>query len=160
MYDNSRIPRSSIGTERITKKRKPLDRLTRDCLAAEEAGMSYGQYKALHPHTGEDDRTAIYNHGKKQSTCAYCGGTFYKDAGNARKYCCDECRYKAEQARAAKRKKDPIITEKTCPICGQVFKTQRREKYCGPACYAAGQRENVRKRKEKIREEAAQHGSI
>jgi rRNA maturation protein Nop10 len=160
MYDKNMIPRASIGTERTRKKATPLDRLTRDCLAAEAAGMSYGQYKALHPHTGEDDRSAIAVYGKQESTCQHCGGTFYKERGTEQKYCCEECRHSASKARAAERKVNPKITEKTCPICGQVFKSQHGAKYCGWDCYTAGQRENVRRLKEKRREEAAQNGSV
>lgn len=45
-----------LASERTKRKKgKKLDRLTRDAIAAQEAGMSYGQYKALHPHTPDED---------------------------------------------------------------------------------------------------------
>lgn len=35
--------------------KKPFDRLTADAIAAEKAGMSYGKWKALYPHTPEPE---------------------------------------------------------------------------------------------------------
>lgn len=37
------------------RRKKPMDNLTRDAIAAQKAGMSYGKYKALHPNTRDDD---------------------------------------------------------------------------------------------------------
>ena len=160
MYEN-RKPQASFSVERRTKKRK-LDRLTRDCLAAEAAGMSYGKYKALHPHTGEEDRLPIVGSGSYECTCACCGRTFYKEVNNAKKYCTDECRQKAKRQRIAARKGNPQPAEKTCPICGKTFKPLHgyTQKYCGKDCYTEGQRENARKLRAKYREEAAKNGSI
>ena len=38
-----------------------LDDLTRDAIAAERAGMSYGQWKARHPHTKQDYEDARFD---------------------------------------------------------------------------------------------------
>lgn len=35
--------------------RKPFDRLAADAIAAEKAGMSYGKWKVLHPHTPDPE---------------------------------------------------------------------------------------------------------
>lgn len=82
------------------------DRLSLDSAAAIKAGMSYGQWKALHPHTeGESYKIAK----KKQIPCAFCGKLF--DVAQNRKYCSMECYYEknriaySEKAAEGKRRR-------------------------------------------------------
>ena len=58
VFNDTKKPASSVGVERSRKTGKKLDHLTRDVLDAEAAGMSYGQYKALHPRTYVDPEYA------------------------------------------------------------------------------------------------------
>ena len=39
--------------------RKPFDRLAADAVSAEKAGMSYGRWKVLHPHTPEPEEKTV-----------------------------------------------------------------------------------------------------
>lgn len=51
-YDH--VGQNSDACDSFRDKNDMLDNLTRDVLAAERAGMSYGQWKALHPNTKKD----------------------------------------------------------------------------------------------------------
>ena len=69
-----------------------LDNLTRDVLAAEKAGMSYGQWKAIHPHTKPaEPRRARDEDGKVYRRCCICGAKFEVKYYN-HVLCSDECR--------------------------------------------------------------------
>lgn len=72
------------------------DKLSMDSSAALAAGMSYGQWKALHPHTSG---TAHKRKKKEQIICAFCGKPF--DVGHGRKYCSFDC-YSQKNAIAAR----------------------------------------------------------
>lgn len=97
-----------LGVERNRKRKKPLDRLTRDAIAAEQAGMSYGKYKALHPHTpdeGEEDQEPPrpkVDPDKYERVCETCGKTFYLTTKVRQKYCSDYCRTFARSQREQK----------------------------------------------------------
>lgn len=93
------------------KRKRKMDRLTRDALAAEAAGMSYGKWKALHPHTGEDEPAPITNPDVREIVCLNCGGKFIRRHAHSVKYCSDDCRHayndrisKARRAAAAEAK--------------------------------------------------------
>ena len=86
-----------LASERTRERKEPLDRLTRDVLAAEAAGMSYGQYKALHPHTPDEDEIKEppkpkADPDKYERVCATCGKVFYLRTKVHMKYCGDYCR--------------------------------------------------------------------
>lgn len=84
-----------LCSERTTKRKKPLDRLTRDAIAAEQAGMSYGKYKAQHPHTPDEDEEPPkpkVDPDKYERVCVTCGKTFYLRTRVHMKYCSDYCR--------------------------------------------------------------------
>ena len=77
---------------------KELDQLTMDSIAAQKAGMSYGKWKALHPHTHIPKA-------KPERPCKNCGeeipSKFHKNVG----FCCDLCRREAAKARDRNRKR-------------------------------------------------------
>ena len=80
-----------LGSER-TKRRDNLDPLTKDVLAAEMAGMSYGKYKALHPHSGKPAGDLKFDNGKFAFTCINCGTVVITKGRKKRKFCCEKCR--------------------------------------------------------------------
>jgi hypothetical protein len=65
-----------------------MDNLTKDVIAAEKAGMSYGKWKATHPYTNPDSE----NYGKKtvMCKCKICGKEF-EWVGRKRVACSDAC---------------------------------------------------------------------
>lgn len=104
-----------VGVERTRKRKEPLDRLTRDCLAAEAAGMSYGKYKAQHPHTPDEEDVepaepetdpGIYKH-----TCTVCGKVFYHTTKRRFNYCGDYCRRIAKSQRETEQRQQKRLEE-------------------------------------------------
>lgn len=69
-------------------RRKILDRLTRDSISAEKAGMSYGKWKVLHPHT--EEKVEVLDADVK--LCEICGEPI---PSRRRKYCSIECSIEA-----------------------------------------------------------------
>ena len=72
-----------------------MDNLARDAVAATKAGMSYGQWKAQHPHT-DPDKIPVVRHPKRVpngslATCPVCGREF-KVTKDRAKFCSVECR--------------------------------------------------------------------
>ena len=69
-----------------------MDNLARNAILARKAGMSYWQWKALHPVTAEGKEEKP-NPRTRDIVCAFCGKIFTTDSkSTARKYCDDECR--------------------------------------------------------------------
>ena len=70
-----------------------LDNLTKDVLAAEAAGMSYGQWKALHPKTKEEPKKPAKKEdpGKIYRNCRVCGARFEVKYPN-HQICSGDCR--------------------------------------------------------------------
>lgn len=158
---------AQVGVERTSrKKRKKLDRLTRDAIAAQEAGMSYGQWKALHPHTPEEDdeqeeepapAPAPIKLGPNQrlGTCAHCGKPFALGFKQQNKlYCSTDCRIKhGNDARNDRRKRNKPGRHAVCPICGADFVAGVHNRiYCSTECYAEGQRRKNRARYDQYKE--------
>ena len=98
---------------RETPTAKPMDNLALDAMDAKAAGMSYGQWKALHPHTKEANAARLA--ANAQSTpgkvyefiCRGCGEKFTTknaklrycgDGGKAKR---DAAKYRARQAQKA-----------------------------------------------------------
>lgn len=79
-------------------KKKALDKLAQDAAAALAAGMSYGQWKALHPQTASVElQTDEVPDGWKM--CKYCG-KYFRPVKGGQRYCDIQCQ------RAAQRIKD------------------------------------------------------
>ena len=64
-----------------------MDNTSRDAKAAKDAGMSYGQWKVLHPETAPKK---IEKKPKYQRVCPECGAEFSTDRADKR-YCGAEC---------------------------------------------------------------------
>ena len=73
-----------------------MDRLTLDCIAAQKAGMTYGKWKALHPHTSEAVATKTPT--KCARLCSVCGMEI-PSSYHGKLYCGEECAYEAKLAR-------------------------------------------------------------
>ena len=76
-----------------------MDNLARDCAKALKAGMSYGQWKALHPHTKREAEQAQ----EKTKPCHWCGNPLPESSQPSRKYCCEKCKEAADRARVRDR---------------------------------------------------------
>lgn len=129
--------KASVGIERTTKRKKPLDHLTRDVLAAQAAGLSYGNYKAQHPHTGEQDdepEELTIDPNKRALVCIRCGKTFLASNRQAnQKYCGDACRYQAQLAR--QRELHPEEYQpRQCRVCGKTLPEDYKGIYCSHEC--------------------------
>lgn len=76
-----------------------MDNLARNAMLARKDGMSYGQWKALHPTTmGEktpDERECV---------CLHCGKTFIPKTNRPQKYCQFYCQNAAAQKRERERR--------------------------------------------------------
>lgn len=160
-----------VGVEHTSrKKRKHLDRLTRDAIAAQEAVMSYGQWKALHPHTPDEDEEPetdedagkikkpapiVLRPGQRLGTCAHCGQPFAMRAQQTNKrYCSDDCRIKhGTDLKSARRKENRYARPAVCPICGADFVADCHGRvYCSAECYKEGQRRKNRERYDQYKE--------
>lgn len=66
--------------------KKKMDNLEKDVISAFRCGMSYGNYKAIHPitKTGEESEP-------RYSKCKECGKLFYKSR-KSKVFCSDYCR--------------------------------------------------------------------
>ena len=87
-----------------------MDRLTMDSIAAQKAGMSYGKWKALHPHA--EEKIEVLDADVK--LCKICGKVIPKRASTSGRprtlYCSSECAYEAVviRMRARYHKKEVI----------------------------------------------------
>lgn len=148
MYETK--PNASVGVERTPKRknRKKLDRLTRDAIAAQEAGMSYGKWKAQHPHTpDEDDEEQEIIPDAVVANCEYCGEKFIQTR-KTKRFCGATCqnRYNHEKRQREKKRAQPGKPA-VCPICGADFMADYQHRiYCGSECYAESQRRKSNER--------------
>jgi len=105
------------------KRTTTPDRLARDAMAAQAAGLSYGQYKAQHPYSPEplpeEQLQRDREDGGKELVCRRCGGTFLAYGRDTRrKYCSGQCLRDAAAARYLllhPRKMEP------CAVCGRMI---------------------------------------
>lgn len=114
-----------------------MDYLTQCVLAAEAAGMSYGQYMASRPQLTPQQQAMEEDERK----CIICGKRLGIDARKGSKYCSRLCagRANAKVSFEVARAKQGVTpdTERTCPACGKVFKVgleHAARKYCSPEC--------------------------
>lgn len=163
---NKREIDTRLGLERTTRKNKdkPLERLTRDAIAAEKAGMSYGKYKAMYPHTPDEDEEQETNEdygdikkqapialrpGQRLGTCAQCGKAFVMGFKQSNKlYCSEDCRIKKNnEVKSARRKRNKPGKPAVCPVCGSDFIADYHSRiYCSTECYTESQRKRNRDR--------------
>lgn len=159
---------AQVGVERTPKRknRKKLDRLTRDAIAAQEAGMSYGKWKAQNPHTldEDEDQEPQIEPGAAVAVCEYCGGKFVKTM-KTKRFCSATCQsgHNAKK-KAEKDRQKAVGRSAVCPVCGADFvATHHSRIYCSPECYADSMRNRATERwkqhSENIKKEAAENGS-
>lgn len=150
-----------VGVERTgSKRKKPLDRLTRDVLAAEAAGMSYGKYKATHPYTPEEDdeeEEEVPNPDEVLCTCVNCGQPFVKLKSRTNKlFCSTPCQLQYNNKKRYDAMKSARPEKPTaCRVCGKIFLADYQHRiYCSTECYRKGQtaREAERRRLKKLEE--------
>ena len=119
-------------------KKKTMDQLSIDASNALKAGMSYGKYMATKKQTSA---TVPVQSGYKH-TCPVCGNEFVTYIKNARKYCSDDCKHKADYKRKRKRQ---YPMPRVCDICGKEFMaTHWHSRYCSEFCVKVGQSERVK----------------
>ena len=79
-----------------------MDQLTRDSIAARKAGMTYGQWKALHPSTKVDAAPVT-----PEKACEICGKEIITRASGCGyqrvRYCSEACAYQAQMERMRRR---------------------------------------------------------
>lgn len=149
MYETK--PNATVGVERTPKRKnhKKLDRLTRDAIAAQEAGMSYGKWKAQHPHTPDEDdeEERDIDPDSVIATCEGCGEQFVKFKWQtAKRFCCSTCQNKYNrQKRDREKKRAKPGKPAVCPICGADFMADYQHRiYCTSECYAESQRRKAK----------------
>ena len=76
--------------------KKKMDRLSRDATEALKVGMSYGKWKALHPHTAEEEIEVPDQRKLVDKFCEICGAQLDKAT---KRYCSPEHSYEAKKAR-------------------------------------------------------------
>lgn len=86
------------------------DRLSMDSSAALAAGMSYGQYKALHPHTEFEAPARKPRRVVPMIECDVCGVIFRSRHG--KKCCSEECSYEKIARRAAEKYRRDVERKK------------------------------------------------
>lgn len=137
---------AAFGIERTGKHKKPMDNLTRDVLAAQAAGMSYGNWKALHQHTGgryeSEPQELAVDSNKRAMVCVKCGKTFYVEPKQTNtKYCSDACKYQQQLDRM--RELHPQrFKPRYCKVCGKELERENKGIFCSNAC----RQKNWRKR--------------
>lgn len=141
------------------KRNTPPDHLTRDAIAAQKAGMSYGKYKALHPHTGDDEPEVHELPGNvRELTCAFCGRVFLTDSRHAnRLYCDDVCQRNASNRRVYDRTHGKSEEMRRCAVCGKEIDCYKGRLYCGTACRDEANR--IRNRERQRRRAAEREGA-
>ena len=82
-----------------------MDNLARDSARALQAGMSYGKWKALHPHTKHEAMQTA----EEERLCQRCGKPLPKGSRECRKYCSDRCKMAADSARYGKKNRNPEL---------------------------------------------------
>lgn len=114
--------RTSAGNFPIKEKRsrkRHMDNLDVDALAATKAGMSYGKYKALPPARQAALRSMV------------AAATPAKEEKPAN----EEKTAPAPMPKPFTPKGPPQVRECVCPICGTPFTTMKKnQKYCSDKC--------------------------
>lgn len=86
-----------------------MNQLSKDSVAAQKAGMSYGKYMAmkerLAPKTAAKAKP-LPQLPEKWLVCAYCGKQFKKRAKSKQIYCEPYCQQEAMKERARQRKEE------------------------------------------------------
>ena len=81
-------------------KENETDKLSLECRMAKEAGMSYGQWKALQPVVKPKEKEPT---GQKR-ICEFCGEVFYKNDNRPRRFCDVICQKRAYEVKRNERR--------------------------------------------------------
>lgn len=81
-----------------------MDNLARDSTAAIKAGMSYGKWKALHPHTKREAEQESEN----ARPCRRCGKPIPSELHPNFKYCSAECSHAATNERVRNKYREKV----------------------------------------------------
>ncbi len=100
-------------TDRAVKEKKgqPKDSLAMDAIAATDAGMTYGKWKAVHPNTKAENEAKLAIEKPKKTISVYehvcrgCGITFLT-TNQKRWYHDDACKYKKDQEKTNAKKRE------------------------------------------------------
>ena len=117
-------------------------------MAAKKAGMSYGQWKVLHPTT----KVVV----APERPCEICGKEIpirKGGAGGQRKYTCSgACEYERHLKKVKMnyhKRKEMLAPEKVelvCEVCGKVIPENHRSQYtCSQECQEQRHRERVKR---------------
>lgn len=135
-----------------------MDNLTATILAAQKAGMSYGQYVALHGVKSKPKRKRKPKYPTPMKKCPECGNEFPAIGHKAvATYCSSECQEAHNRRAANKRYYEKKKLERTsrptpppnmfCPECGKEFSPVGRKHnvvYCTPECQVAHNKKTIK----------------
>ena len=154
-----------------------MDQLTRDCIAAQKAGMSYGRWKALHyvppvevemPKQEVEPEVKPEPEVKKEApkrVCIRCGKEFIGGHGN-RKYCGSVCKQEADMVRQnewqkAKYWRKRGTPKRVCKHCGKEFtEGNYNTLYCGRACRYEAEKARAKAKYHRNKERMMADGKI
>lgn len=83
-----------------------MDQLSKDSVAAQKAGMSYGKYMAMKERLApkkEIKAKPVPKVPENWQTCPWCGKAFKKRSRSAQKYCEPYCQQEAQKERQRQR---------------------------------------------------------
>jgi len=86
-----------------------MDQLSKDSVAAQKAGMSYGKYMAMKERLApkkEVKAKPLPQLPEKWQTCPWCGVHFKKKGNSKQLYCEPYCQQEAAKERARQRKEE------------------------------------------------------
>lgn len=119
-----------------------LDQLTKDSIAAQKAGMSYGKYMASRyrqPVVETDVKPET-----QKRVCPTCGKEISKYANGNRRYCSEYCLYEGRKeatlaryhAKKAEANADHERPKRVCLVCGKDIPKHMHgsNRYCSPEC--------------------------
>ena len=85
-----------------------MDQLSKDSVAAQKAGMSYGKYMAMKERLAPKkaiEKKSAPEVPENWQTCPWCGKSFKKRHRSAQKYCEPYCQQEAQKERQRQRLK-------------------------------------------------------
>ena len=170
LCEKAAYPTARKAIEAWNCQQEQMDPLTRDAIAAQRAGLSYGKYMAQ-----KGEKAAAVRYPKEVAAeapqvpalrCSVCGKVL-PDGHKSRKYCSAEC---AEEGRLEQRRirrmldKEELVLEEeaappaaqvpelVCILCGKPIPAQEaRRKYCSGACADLAREAQVRESNERRR---------
>lgn len=72
-------------------------------------------------------------------SCMYCGNKFIP-RNSIQKFCSKLCQHKFNSEKQSKAVQESKKFEKSCPVCGKIFKANKSQTYCSKECYKVSQK--------------------